>query len=63
MTQLELSPLWQSAPAFVMTASFACSVLLLTKYRADLRKLRWVLPSLLCVTLLAGGLLFMFPNQ
>ena len=63
MERLALSAVWQSAAAFVMTASFACSLLLLTKYRTYFPQLRWMPPVLLCVTLLAGGLLFMFPSQ
>jgi hypothetical protein len=63
MGQLELSTLWQSAAAFAMTASFACLLLLLTKHRGHLRNFRWIPPVLLCVTLLAGGLLLMFPNR
>ena len=63
MARLDLSMLWHSAAAFAMTASFICLVLLLTKHREQLRNFRWIPPVLLCVTLLAGGLLLMFPNQ
>lgn len=63
MAQPDLSALLQSVAAFAMTASFASSLLLLTKYRGHVRRLRWMPPLLVCVTFLAGGFLFMFRSQ
>ena len=62
MAQPGLSQIGQSSVAFIMMVSFFCALLLLTKYRSSIRR-RWIPPVLFGATLLAGGILLLFPGR
>jgi len=59
MAQASISALWRPLAAFIMTASFGCLFLMLTKYRRYHYSQHWIARALLFVMFLAGGFLVM----
>ena len=55
MSQANISVLWQPVAVFMITASFGCLVLILTKYRGYHYGLHLIARALLFVIFLAGG--------